>query len=415
MSAPSTASGAGLLPCPFCGGEAYESARLVHCEDCGATLDGDAPQWNRRALPASRTSAATGWAYGDDEALQMLRGRFTWETTGGVIHPHVDVQPSEGEQAAINYLCAEWDYGYDPEPIASRRLAGEQATGGVGLSAITTKMVARVRERGRLWLTEAMPLVELPITPENDERRARGETLREVAFMVDTLADQLASVAARAHPAPAPSAPGEGGGMSTEELDRLKAWAEGGDVLSGPPLLRLIAAARRAEPAAPAPGGGGVPAGIDEDDLHARFLHARTETPDAPAEPGQGGEGALREEFERWIAHEVPAEQRRQFFEWKNGRYTTGWTQVNWTEYRRAALSTPPADAALRSALEQALGLAHRIENLEAGWIKPHRLSVARQLAEDAAGLGKYIRQSIESAIAFTTAAPADGAAEVEG
>ena len=51
------------------------------------------------------------------KALQLAFGpspRF-YLTRGGVIKPRVGVEPTPDELNAIDYLCQEWDYGYEPK------------------------------------------------------------------------------------------------------------------------------------------------------------------------------------------------------------------------------------------------------------------------------------------------------------
>lgn len=49
----------------------------------------------------------------DADAWSVLRGKFT--APRGVISPNPGHTPSEWEIAAVDYLCLEWDYGYEPE------------------------------------------------------------------------------------------------------------------------------------------------------------------------------------------------------------------------------------------------------------------------------------------------------------
>lgn len=39
---------------------------------------------------------------------------FIW-ARGGIIRPVVGYTPNAEELSAIDYLCQEWDYGYDPK------------------------------------------------------------------------------------------------------------------------------------------------------------------------------------------------------------------------------------------------------------------------------------------------------------
>ena len=48
------------------------------------------------------------------KALEALNANF-WDDAG-VIRPRRGDTPTEEEWSAIDYLCMEWDFGYDPKP-----------------------------------------------------------------------------------------------------------------------------------------------------------------------------------------------------------------------------------------------------------------------------------------------------------
>jgi hypothetical protein len=56
---------------------------------------------------------------GDDKAIRHLLKRGFVFTRGGIIHPPEDYDcrndPTDCE-GAIDFLCDEWDYGYDKNP-----------------------------------------------------------------------------------------------------------------------------------------------------------------------------------------------------------------------------------------------------------------------------------------------------------
>lgn len=51
---------------------------------------------------------------GPVQALQHLEANFIDDR--GVISPRNDREPTEEDFSAIDYLCMEWDFGYDPRP-----------------------------------------------------------------------------------------------------------------------------------------------------------------------------------------------------------------------------------------------------------------------------------------------------------
>src|SRR5574343_813432 len=52
----------------------------------------------------------------DSEALDCLSSdRFFFD--GGVIRCRVGIDETDDERSAISYLCAEWDYAFDPERV----------------------------------------------------------------------------------------------------------------------------------------------------------------------------------------------------------------------------------------------------------------------------------------------------------
>lgn len=56
--------------------------------------------------------------WGDpSKALEALTANFIDDR--GVIRPRNGKLPNEEECSAIDYLCMEWDFGYEPDPIAS--------------------------------------------------------------------------------------------------------------------------------------------------------------------------------------------------------------------------------------------------------------------------------------------------------
>lgn len=52
----------------------------------------------------------------DFQALMILSNKSRWLLRSGVISPAEPLQASSDERDAINYLCCEWDYCYDPSP-----------------------------------------------------------------------------------------------------------------------------------------------------------------------------------------------------------------------------------------------------------------------------------------------------------
>ena len=53
--------------------------------------------------------------WGDDGvALRYLEERNFQVSRGGIIHGPLTREGTEEERSAIEYLCAEWDYGYQP-------------------------------------------------------------------------------------------------------------------------------------------------------------------------------------------------------------------------------------------------------------------------------------------------------------
>ena len=52
--------------------------------------------------------------YNDDEAFMAIEGAYG-VTVGGIIYPLTDAQITPDQSAAIDYLCDEWDYAYEPQ------------------------------------------------------------------------------------------------------------------------------------------------------------------------------------------------------------------------------------------------------------------------------------------------------------
>jgi hypothetical protein len=53
----------------------------------------------------------------DRDAWDALKGNFT--DTRGLIQPKPGHTPTEYELLAVDYMCLEWDYGYETIPAQS--------------------------------------------------------------------------------------------------------------------------------------------------------------------------------------------------------------------------------------------------------------------------------------------------------
>ena len=184
--APSTASGAGLSEVADLisqiGRSAAADTDFPNYADCHIALP--AGHWRaiNTALSASRTSAATGW-----EDIEWGNARS-----------HPECLKALGNGAHEAFAMAR---GFNA--IARRRLAGERATGGTGLTEeeLSQGQYVTTTVSGLVWSLGS----ERVILRDDD------------GHDVD-----LPLPLARAHPAPAPSAPGAGGELTAEELEAEK-------------------------------------------------------------------------------------------------------------------------------------------------------------------------------------------------
>lgn len=62
-------------------------------------------------MPSGPIELHEKWEH-DGNAWDALKTRFIDDR--GIIRPKDGVVPTEEEWSAINYLCFEWDYGYEP-------------------------------------------------------------------------------------------------------------------------------------------------------------------------------------------------------------------------------------------------------------------------------------------------------------
>lgn len=71
-------------------------------------------------MPQATEALRTRWDHYnklDRKAIAHLRQvNFTW--LKGIIRPPEGYQPTSDDYSAIDYLCQEWDYGYDPSPAS---------------------------------------------------------------------------------------------------------------------------------------------------------------------------------------------------------------------------------------------------------------------------------------------------------
>ena len=65
-------------------------------------------------MPQAPDELRVRWG-SDCAAFSQLGNRFDI-SRGGIITPRPLVAPSEADLSAIDYLCLEWDYGYEPGP-----------------------------------------------------------------------------------------------------------------------------------------------------------------------------------------------------------------------------------------------------------------------------------------------------------
>lgn len=72
-------------------------------------------------MPQAPANLRDQWA-DDFAAHDHLRGKIV-VTRAGIIHPREGVTLSELDHSAVDYLCLEWDYGYDSRPARPKPTA----------------------------------------------------------------------------------------------------------------------------------------------------------------------------------------------------------------------------------------------------------------------------------------------------
>ena len=66
-------------------------------------------------MPQASDELRKRWGIAPEKALRVLRGRF--DIDNGLIRPKPAVFVQDEEYSAIDFLCDEWDYAYDPRPL----------------------------------------------------------------------------------------------------------------------------------------------------------------------------------------------------------------------------------------------------------------------------------------------------------
>lgn len=67
-------------------------------------------------MPQAPEELCARWGIGDEEALEQLSTNFIVDR-GGFIHPRTSYTPTPDDYSAIDFLCQEYDYGYDPGEV----------------------------------------------------------------------------------------------------------------------------------------------------------------------------------------------------------------------------------------------------------------------------------------------------------